>query len=190
MFQLIGIHGKARSGKDTVAKYLVERHGFMRNAFADPLKLAAKQMFCLTDAQTWQDDMKEVVIPYWGRSPRQIFQLLGTEGGRQVFGEDLWLRRWNYHYEQFGPVCNYVTPDVRFGNEADLIRNLGGRLIHLQSNRNHAGLADMTKLHASEQGLRVLPDDFVIDNSGSFNDLYNAIDELMERFANGDYARG
>ena len=33
---LIGLTGYARSGKDTFAARLVERHGFTRASFADP----------------------------------------------------------------------------------------------------------------------------------------------------------
>ena len=126
MFFLFGIHGKAGSGKDTVAKHLTDNYGFLRNAFADPLKRAAQQMFYLTQAETWEDSLKEVVIPYWGMSPRELFQKLGTEGGRNVFGEDVWLKRWLYHYRQFKDNTHYVVPDVRFENEATHVRSLGG----------------------------------------------------------------
>ena len=180
MFLLLGIHGKARAGKDTVAKYLVESHGFMRNAFADPLKRAAQHMFCLTDAQTWDDDLKEVVIPFWGKSPRQLFQLLGTEGGRQVFGEDLWLKRWRYHYDQYSPHVNYVTPDVRFDNEADLIRALGGTVIHVVSARGLTGLAENTKTHASEAGVKFHESDVILPNNGTFKTLYDGIDAVIQ----------
>ncbi len=35
---LIGISGRKRSGKDTLASRLISEHGFTRVAFADPLK--------------------------------------------------------------------------------------------------------------------------------------------------------
>ena len=92
--KLIGITGEARSGKDTIAKHLWAEYGFTRIAFADPLKLAAQQMFGLSHAQTWDDSLKEVVIPHWGMTPRKIFQLMGTEASKPVFGEDVWVKRW------------------------------------------------------------------------------------------------
>lgn len=176
----IGIHGKARSGKDTVAKYLIENHGFIRNAFADPLKRAGQQMFMLTEEQTWSDELKEQVIKYWGLSPREMFQKLGTEGGRNVFGDDLWLRRWDIHFQTFSPVSSYVTPDVRFENEGVFLRERGFTIIHLTSGRT-SGLAAQAKKHASEMGIPFLEgQDVHIDNSGSFSDLYAQLDFLME----------
>ena len=62
--KLIGLTGKARSGKDTVANYLFNQHGYTRIAFADPVKLAAQQVFGLTHEQTWVEGLKEVEIPY------------------------------------------------------------------------------------------------------------------------------
>lgn len=185
MHFLLGIHGKAKSGKDTAANYLVKNHGFIRNAFADPLKLAAQQMFFLTDAQTWSEELKDIELPYWGMSPRKMFQLLGTEGGRNVFGGDIWLKRWQFHYEQFAPFANYVTPDVRFDNEADLIRERGGIILHIQSERSSI-LTKEAQGHASEQGICMTVNDIIIENSGSFEALYMNLNSLMEALTHGE----
>ena len=131
MKKLIGIAAKARSGKDTVATYLWERHAFTRIAFADPMKMAAQAMFGLTSEVTWQDDMKETVIPYWGMSPRQIFQLLGTECVKPHFGNDIWIKRFMLTYSVVAETDDVIIPDVRFTAEADFIRAKGGRIIHL-----------------------------------------------------------
>jgi len=56
---IIGIHGKAGSGKDTFATYLSEmaktEHGFRgcKIAFADPIKRYAKDAFEFSDEQLW-----------------------------------------------------------------------------------------------------------------------------------------
>lgn len=178
MFYLFGIHGKARSGKDTVVKYLTDNYGFIRNAFADPLKRAAQQMFMLTDAQTWDENLKEEVIPYWGMSPREIFQKIGTEGGREVFGDDVWLKRWYFHYNQFKDLTHYAVPDVRFPNEADYIRSLGGNMWHVL--RDGAGLSNERAAHASEAGLVPDAKDIIIRNNGTLEDLYAQVDEVMQ----------
>jgi hypothetical protein len=176
---LIGIHGKARCGKDTCAAYLVKYHGFIRQAFADPLKRAAQHIFGLTDEQTWEDGYKEVVIDYWGMSPRQMFQKLGTEAGRNVFGQGLWIRRWAKFYSEFGDVANIVVPDVRFDNEADLIRGLGGKVILLTSSRGN-NLDDSAKAHASEAGIVVKPGDIPLANNSSYQSLYAKIDQVID----------
>lgn len=189
MLFLIGIHGKARSGKDLAAQHLVNRHGFVRNAFADPLKRAAQQMFMLTDEQTWSDELKEVVIPHWGMSPREIFQKLGTEGGRMVFGEDIWLKRWRYHYDTFKGVMNYVVPDVRFENEAQYIRDLGGTVIHIVRDGTEDKLLGATKKHASEAGVAPHVDDFVLDNNSTKQELFDRLDRVILSLPDWENAR-
>lgn len=124
--KLIGITGKARSGKDTAAKILCLNHGFVRMAFADPLKMAAQQMFGLTHAQTWDDRLKEVVIERWGKTPRQIFQLLGTECVKPFFGEDMWVRRLDLNYQVLKDSDNVVITDVRFDAEHSYLKQRGG----------------------------------------------------------------
>lgn len=175
---LIGIHGKARSGKDTVAKYLVNEHGYVKSAFADPVKRAAAAMFGLSEEETFSDELKEVVIPYWGMSPRQMFQKVGTEGGRDVFGDDLWLRRWMKFYDEYHDVSSIVVSDLRFDNEADLIRERGGLVLHLTSNRPSA-LTTTAAAHASEAGIKFVPGDHRIHNDGSFQALYAKVDQLL-----------
>ena len=78
---LIGISGKAQSGKDTLGKYLCDEYRCLHYYFAKPLKEGAKVMFNLTDDQIAN---KEVPIEPWGISPRKIYQVLGTEVGRGI----------------------------------------------------------------------------------------------------------
>ena len=174
--KLIGITGKARSGKDTIAQILFAQYAFTRIAFADPLKMAAQQMFGLTNEQTWCDHEKEKIIPYWGMSPRQMFQLLGTEATKPVFGEDLWVKRWNLAYGLFKDTDDVVVPDVRFDAECEFIRSLGGVIIEV---RRGPGLVGSTGGHASELGLTSLPD-AVIENDGSMDDLHAKVSALVE----------
>lgn len=176
---LIGITGKAGSGKDTVADWLWERHGFLKLAFADPLKLAAEAIFGLPRAVFHDRGKKEAVHPYWGKSPRELLQLLGTEATKPVFGEDIWLKRWLISYSMFKDTDPCVVPDVRFDLEAQYLRNIGGVILHL--NRDAAGLVGSTSNHASEQGVTPLPGDFGIDNNGSLKDLRGFTDLIVDR---------
>jgi hypothetical protein len=174
--KLIGITGKARSGKDTIAEHLWAEHAFTRIAFADPLKLAAQHIFGLTEAQTWDDDMKEVVIPYWGMSPRQIFQYLGTEAVKGTFGPDTWIKRWAISYNLLKDTDHIVVTDVRTNLEAQAILNLGGVIIEVV--RDGVGLEGETAKHSSEFGL-TLGADFIILNNGTLAELYEQVDAIV-----------
>lgn len=175
--KLIGITGKARSGKDSIAKYLWSEHAFTRIAFADPMKLAAQQIFGLSDEQTWHDDFKEVEIEHWGMSPREIFQKLGTEAIRGTFGDMTWVKRWAISYATLKDTDDIVVPDVRFDSEAQALRNLGGVIIEV---RRGAGLIGSTGNHSSELGLSTLPE-FIIENYGTLQELHAEVDKIIGR---------
>jgi hypothetical protein len=62
--KLIGVHGKARSGKDTVARILGDEHGFVRTAFADPLKAASAVLFGWPVDLAFSDEIKGYKSPF------------------------------------------------------------------------------------------------------------------------------
>ncbi len=50
---IVGISGLSNSGKDTLAGFLVEEHGFTIMSLADPLKRICREVFAFTDEQLW-----------------------------------------------------------------------------------------------------------------------------------------
>lgn len=75
---LIGLVAPKRSGKDTAANYLCTSYGFKKYNFADPLKKGVAEIFGLTYEQL-DGVYKETVDPFWGVTPRELFQKVGTE---------------------------------------------------------------------------------------------------------------
>jgi len=179
--KLVAFVGKARCGKDTAASHLNLEYGFARLAFADPLKRAAKEMFGLSFGQTWGDDLKEVVIPRWNMTPRRMFQLLGTEASKPFFGEDIWIKRLAMSYDVIKDTDDVIITDCRFDSEAEWIRANGGIIIEIRRGTTLQGEAAS---HISEAGLR-LPPDYVIDNTGTLDDLYTAIDLILAEIDGG-----
>ncbi len=190
--KLIGLSGAARSGKDTVGRYLIEKYNFKRYAFADPLKKAASEMFGIPLEDFHNDNKKEVMNEFWEFSPRQIAQLLGTECGRKIFRDDIWIKRaemaWVEHQqtiaeiapETFGHIdglAGMVVTDVRFENEAQWIKDMGGFNIHIirPGKDGNVGLSN----HASEAGYPDDLKDHIILNDGTLDDLYQKIDEIV-----------
>lgn len=180
---LIGITGKAGAGKDTSANHLWRKHGFVRIAFADPLKRAAQEIFGLTDEQTWGREFKEVVIPYWGMSPRRMFQMVGTDAMQSCFGRDVWVKRWMLSYDLVKNSDSVVVPDVRFQSEADLIHSLGGIVIQIDRDVEN-GLDADAKAHVSEDGLPTHCVDERVLNNDSIVHLCAKIDDIV-RSRNG-----
>jgi hypothetical protein len=175
---LIGIAGKAGSGKDTAANYLKECYNFRSVAFADPIRAGMKAIIGLDDYH-FAHPTKEVVLPEFGKSPRQMMQTLGTEWGRQLVNQDLWLilagirkAEWN------GIGYDVVITDVRFENEAAWIREQGGVVWHILRGESCAAA------HASEAGVKFHPyDDELIENNGTLQSLYDQVAYLYGRIA-------
>ena len=174
--KLIGITGKARSGKDAIAKFAWSQYGFTRIAFADAVKLSAQAKFGLTAAQTWDDELKEVVIPHWNMTPRQMFQMEGTEAGRNIFGGDIWIKRFMLSYNLLKHTDDIIVPDVRFDNERSILESMGGVIVEIR--RDSAGLDGSRAEHISESGLS-LPADYVIDNNGTLEELHEKFEAIV-----------
>lgn len=168
MTKLIGIAGKARAGKDTIAGYVCENLGYEHYWFSKPLKESARHMFGLNDAQLYGAH-KETVDLRWGKSPREILQTLGTEVAREMFHQNLWIIR----AEQTLIECQrkgLVISDIRYENEADWIRQMGGVIVHVRRENTIA-----VRAHVSEKGVKVQPEDIIINNNGSIQQLQREI---------------
>ena len=88
---IIGITGKAGSGKDTVADYLVKNHDFIKLSFAGILKQGMQILFNLSDDQLHHPLVKEKIDPRWGKSPRELMQWLGTDILRKNIRQDFFI---------------------------------------------------------------------------------------------------
>lgn len=174
---LIGLHGRARSGKDTTARLIYElsEDPVSRHALAGPLKKAAAKLFSLTESQLY-GDQKEVVDPYWGATPRKIMQLLGTEALRNTFGQDMHLRILARKLlNDPSPIA--VITDVRFENEAEFVLLRGGIVVEIL---RPEGV--MVEQHASEVPLPRHLVTKTILNDGSIEDLKERVNELLKEY--------
>ncbi|MFJ2814388.1 hypothetical protein [Streptomyces sp. NPDC087294] len=104
---------------------------------------------------------------------RQYLQRLGTEGGRAVLGENVWVDALFRDYETWGPT---VITDLRFPNEADAIRERGGLVIAIQ--RPGQELIPDAE-HVSETALRGYLFDDVILNDGPVAQLRDRVMQLL-----------
>ena len=160
--RLIGIAGPARAGKDTLASYLLDNlsDDWSRSSFADPLKamLSVIGVDC-------SDDAKAVIDDSYGVTPRHMMQTLGTEWGRHMIDGDIWVKA----FARLNAGECVIVPDVRFENEAALVRE-HGVLIHL------VGRGGIEGNHVSENAIEFKPGDIVIDNSRDLAWLHAQVD--------------
>lgn len=172
---LIGFGYAARVGKDTACDYLCETHRFHRWSFACILKIAAGQIFGLSENQLYGSE-KEVVDPRWGMSPREILQKLGTDCLRNTFGKDVWVKALETDLESYGYTRACIS-DVRFQEEFDWVKSKGGICVKIERD---TGVKISGADHESENALtHETRWDYVISNNGSFEDFYKKLDRLV-----------
>lgn len=163
---VIAFVGPAGCGKSTAAKAIERAHRF---SFADPLKQMLLTMG-VTHESLYDPVGKNQPIPWLGdKTGRELMQSLGTEWGRGMVHRDIWLRvgeRKLLRLIEDGPV---VIDDVRFANEAELLRSLGGVVIEIRRHNVSYGH------HESEKGLPFELIDFTIANDCDAAEFANRV---------------
>jgi hypothetical protein len=194
---LVGLTGKKRSGKDTVAARLVERHGFARVAFADPLKEAALGLDPLIVVEHDERGPLMRAADFY-LQPLQPYRLafivgmVGWEAAKEVREVRRTLQRYGVAIRDLSPEfwvaqglakaealldqgTSVVITDVRFPNELDAIGAAGGFHVHV----DRPGV-DTSDPHPSETALEDFYDDADVEvlNHGSIADLHDAVDTM------------
>ena len=176
---IIGLGFKARAGKDTVATHLVNNYLFTQESFAFPLKEFIGRQICGFNDKQLYGAWKETIDQEWGRTPRQMLQLIGTDALRKVVHDDFWVipmkRKLKEHIRN---NKNVVISDVRFLNEISLIKELGGIVIKIE---RHNPDKITGEKHESEFELENYKFwDYILDNNETLDELYIHTDKMME----------
>jgi hypothetical protein len=222
---LIGVGGKLTAGKDTFADFLVARHGFQKLGMSDPLATAlytlnplvslAWEGFTDWSAENDWDTHTEItryqdIIDHTGylqakRIPevRRLLQVLGTEVGRRMLGEDTWANIAKRTIEDIRSAgVPVVITGVRYGNERELIEDLGGMLVWVERPQpaeqaqsaatapnigsvviqaiDNALDPQSAAQHSSEISLTAEDFHLVLVNDGSLEDLARRTDAIIE----------
>jgi len=178
---LVGICGKAGSGKDTIGDYLIQEHGFKKIALADPIKRLVKDVFVLDDHTVYDRVARERPLknfPNW--TVRKLLQFIGTELFRQNIDDSIWVKSLWYRIQK-DKKNNYVVTDVRFPNELDYFKKNAkkGEFISIKVIRDGCDGVVGLNGHASES--YDLKAKHVVENNGTFKDLYGKIDKIMKK---------
>lgn len=174
---LIGITGKAGSGKDSLGAVFRELADFSTYALASPIKAALAAMLRVPVTKIEDREFKNAVYPPLGKTPRQMLQTLGTEWGRQLVCEDIWLnlmrKRWAEVQHEIPPYL--CVTDIRFDNEANAIKKEGGTLIRIIRGDQIEGDS-----HKSEAGVDLSFVDWTVYNDGSLSDLKTHAGRILQ----------
>lgn len=181
---IIAFSGQKQSGKSTATKMVMEILGesnCKELKFADPLKDMLRSLYRYSHytvdevEDRLEGNLKELEDSFLGTTPRHAMQTLGTEW-RDLNNTNIWSTIWYRRAKKLNENHTHViTSDLRFPHEIDMLRSLGGKLIHITRHET------VTPEHASEQDLSGRADYF-IDNSGELTLMREAIVNLINQW--------
>ena len=169
MKKIIVISGKQYSGKDTLAKILLEKlTNFNRVGIGDAIKIEYGKANNLTfdeiesQKHLYRTDL--IKLGNWGRS----------------VDNDYWLKR-------IANMDNIIVPDVRVEHELDFFKKMGAFLVRVESsieNRSKRGI-----LTNADDNTETALDNYsnwnvVIENNSDYESLVKKANNVIELFIN------
>ena len=177
---IIGLGGRKTSGKDAVADFLVEEHGYTKHEMSSVLHDILMVLDPWVVVREDEADISEFIRPGFMRystlcapigyveakrfrEVRRLLQALGTDVGRNMISEDVWVDVMRHKITN--TEGNVVFTGVRYPNELRMLHELGGTAAWV----NRPGLPE-GDTHTSETSLGQRDFDAVLDNTA---DLYH-----------------
>ena len=189
---IIGMCGLIGTGKDTVADILVNNYNFIKVSFADKLKDGVATVFSwdremlegtTDESRTWREQKDE----FWSRetnehiTPRLVLQMFGTDCMRNGFYNGIWVSIVKQQIIN-NPDKHFVIPDVRFPNEAKMIKEINGEVWRICRGQDPQWFTSYVTdnivpddVHESEWQWAKLNFDCVIHNDDTIEDLKNQV---------------
>ena len=177
----IALSGLKRAGKDTVGSYLIQNYSCKRFAFADEVKRLARELF---PEEFVQNDKPVDLLQWLGNTMRQR-------------NPDVRINKLSTMIQLTkAPIPNLVVTDVRYPNEVQALKKLGFTIVKVQvpvevsverCKATEINFTEELLLHESEQMAQSNEQyyDYIIDNTGTLEELYKKVDEMMEVLQSG-----
>ena len=182
---MIGLGGEINAGKDTLAMYLQAKYSYVPRGFADPLyeQLAVLDPL-IWDHETLRHRFYSVLVKEYGvdvakrKFPgiRTHLRRLGNECGRDIHGEDCWIRVLDSRARS---DARTVTKDIRFLNEVYYTQDRGGLLINVVSDRSvplEPSVCPSERLNFAKYA------DYTVDNSGTREESYEQLEDILDTY--------
>lgn len=164
---IIGVAGLKQSGKDTLANYLEQDYYFRKFHLAQPLKDGARNL-------GWNGTKDNTEFG------RPFLEWLGMDVFKKRFGRDYFAKQlFKQGFPNCSPYMNIVIPDVRDKEEADYIREQGGKIILVH--RTHPEHLKMIEENPSisDDRLKLITPDFRIINDSDIPSFLQKVQQLL-----------
>jgi hypothetical protein len=181
---IIGLHGNKRAGKDTAYEFIKSAYpDAVRLAFADKIKESLAALFgvSIREINTLKEEKGVFKIQsesfQHSYTWRSFAQRYGTEAHRDIFGENFWVDMILPKESDSIPDDELlIVTDVRFKNEAERIKHLGGYIIYI----NRLNLLNNDS-HISEERLSDEYFSYIINNNASLDQFKERVLEVVSQ---------
>lgn len=177
---VVGLCGNAGTGKDSATEFLLHYQNTrcVRFALADPIREIGK-IFGFTLNQMTDRKLKETEDSFWKVSPRFFMQRVGTEMFRKQWREDVWIelaRKRILDYRALSSTYGFIgnpriifISDIRFPNEAEFIKSIGGFVVKIERD----GFTKTgEQLHDSEKFIASIKQDLLVKNDAPDSNIW------------------
>lgn len=184
---IVGICGPQYSGKSTLARKLaqyansidVSEEVWITEYFAKSLYRVTEMLIGIPEGTI--DKNKLYTIGNLTKTGREWLQFIGTEVGRDIFGDCIWINNLLDRVGDSKPVPNIVlVHDLRFINESEVC----DLIIYLESEKVHEQASD----HRSEYDLPVLREKADIELLRNRDNSYCSL-ETMAGYQETDFEK-
>ena len=183
--KIIGLLARSRSGKDTVADYIItnyKSYNIVKRRLASPIKNAVKELYGLNDDDL-ESDTKDVHIPKFNCSPREIMvqitktvmDLSGTDFFTNRLYDSIAMNDQSEQSEQSEHPEITIIPDIRYQHDIDRIHKNNGIIIKIERNLQNV-------IYSNENSIEKMEADYIIVNNGTLDELYSQINNIINQF--------
>lgn len=176
LIALLGVRG---SGKSTIANHFVNKYNFISISFAEKLKQIVSTAFDI-DLELLEGNSEESRVyretknEFWGMTPRQMLETVGTKLFRKGISEDFWVKIVEKRIQELlKSEKNIVISDLRFINEWEMLKKYNTKVIFVDN-----GLPT-----ENEYEIRSIQYDFKVENKGiSKFELFKEVENKIITF--------
>ena len=175
--KILSLYGPQQAGKSEAAKAIALLPRWARLSFAQPLY---DMMSALLGTDARQLDKAAPLDALCGKTLRHALQTLGTEFGRGMIGDTIWLNAMGAAIDRCRACGDegVVIDDLRFANEYQFLRERGATIIRIE--REGCLIPTLNQGHASEADWCDFKPNVVVENCGSILSLADHVCDIAE----------
>lgn len=174
---LIALCGPREGGKETIARYLVNKYNFIYLSFYETIMKICKELFLLTDEETKKENRNKPIKMLKNVTPKELSKVIMATLNSNIELEDDKYKNirtsiivWNMTRKLINlKNKNVIIPDLRYRQEELMLHRIGVKVIKIER--------DGCK-YDEEENTRLI-NDYTLYNSGTIDQLLLEADKLV-----------